>query len=113
MDLDKLQKYWQDRQERLFLAGEKSSFEVAKKLKANYKKCYNEIEKQINILFGKYANKVNSYNFSKVLNGVATIMNSELVNGNFKEWHTDLIMKAVPTLDEFLYHVIVDTTTAN
>ena len=65
------------------------------------------------VLFGKYANKVNSYNFSKVLNGVATIMNSELVNGNFKEWHTDLIMKAVPTLDEFLYHVIVDTTTAN
>lgn len=65
------------------------------------------------VVFGRYSNKVNSYNFSKVLNGIATIMNSEIANGNFKEWHTDLIMKAVPTLDEFLYHVIVDTTTAN
>ncbi|MGM9970081.1 MAG: hypothetical protein ACI35S_06775 [Anaeroplasma sp.] len=64
-------------------------------------------------VFGRYSNKVNTYNFTKVLNGIATIMNSEIANGNFKEWHTDLIMKAIPTLDEFLYHVVVDTTTAN
>jgi hypothetical protein len=64
-------------------------------------------------IFGKYANKVNSYNFSKTLNGLLTIMNSVVVNGNFKEWHTDGLMAAIPTLDEFLYHVIIDITTAD
>ena len=63
--------------------------------------------------FKKYGNSVNSYNFTPAINGLGVFMNSEVVNGNFKEWHTDLFMKAVPTLDEFLYHVIVDTRTAN
>lgn len=63
-------------------------------------------------IFSKYANKVNSYNFSKTLNGLLTIMNSVVVNGNFKEWHTDGMMAAIPTLDEFLYHVIIDINTA-
>jgi hypothetical protein len=60
-----------------------------------------------------YGNNVNSYNFTPVLNGLGVIMNSVCVNGLVKEWHTDLFVKAIPTLDEFLYHVIVDTTTAN
>lgn len=64
-------------------------------------------------MYGKYGNSVNSYNFTKTLGGLATIMNSVTVNGNFKEWHTDLFVKAVPTLDQFLYHVIIDTTTAD
>ena len=64
-------------------------------------------------IFSKYANKVNSYNFSKTLNGLLTIMNSVVVNGNFKEWHTDGLMAAIPTLDEFLYHVIIDVTRAD
>ena len=40
-------------------------------------------------------------------------MNSVVNNGNLKEWHTDLMMSAIPTLDEFLYHAIIDTTTAD
>lgn len=64
-------------------------------------------------IFKKYGNNVNSYNFTPALGGVATIMNSTIVNGNFKEWHTDLWMSAIPSLDEFLYHVIIDTTTAD
>lgn len=63
-------------------------------------------------LFNKYGNGVNSYSFSNALNGLATVANSVIVNGNFKEWHTHLIMAAVPSLDEFLYHYIIDTTTA-
>lgn len=63
--------------------------------------------------FAKYGNSVNIYNFTKTLGGLATIMNSVTVNGNFKEWHTDLFVKAVPTLDQFLYHVIIDTTQAD
>lgn len=61
----------------------------------------------------KYGNNVNTYNFTPALNGLGVIMNSVVVTGNLKEWHTDLFVKAIPTLDEFLYHVIVDTTTAN
>ena len=64
-------------------------------------------------LFTKYGNNVNSYSFASALNGLAQIANSVIVNGNFKEWHTHVIMAAVPSLDEFLYHYIIDTTTAN
>ena len=64
-------------------------------------------------LFTKYGNNVNSYSFARALNGLAQIANSVIVNGNFKEWHTHVIMAAVPSLDEFLYHYIIDTTTAD
>lgn len=64
-------------------------------------------------LFNKYGNSVNSYSFASALNGLAQIANSVIVNGNFKEWHTHVIMAAVPSLDEFLYHYIIDTTTIN
>lgn len=64
-------------------------------------------------MFTKFGNKANSYNFSKTMNGLLTIMNSTIINGNFQEWHTDGMMSAIPTLDEFLYHVIIDTNTAD
>lgn len=64
-------------------------------------------------VFKKFGNNINTYNFTPAINGLGVFMNSVIVNGNFKEWHTDLFMKAVPTLDEFLYHVIVDTTKAD
>lgn len=64
-------------------------------------------------LFTKYGNAINTYSFTPALNGLATVRNSVIVNGNFKEWHTDLVMAAVPSLDEFLYHFIIDTTEAN
>lgn len=70
----------------------------------------NVLDKEI---FEKYGNTVNSFNFTPVLGGLGTLLNSVCVNGNFKEWHTDLFVKAIPSLDEFLYHVVVDTTTAN
>jgi hypothetical protein len=53
-------------------------------------------------IFKRFANKVNSYNFASAVGGIATIMNSVVVNGNFQEWHTDLWMSAIPSLDEFL-----------
>lgn len=65
------------------------------------------------VIYKRYANNVNSYNFTPALNGLGVVMNSVIANGNFKEWHTDLFVKAIPTLDEFLYHVIVDVTTAD
>ena len=65
------------------------------------------------VIYKRYANSVNTYNFTPALKGLGVIMNSVVVNGNFKEWHTDLFVKAIPTLDEFLYHIIVDTTTSD
>ena len=47
------------------------------------------------------------------MGGLVTICNSVVPNGNLKEWHTDLVLAATPSLDEFLYHFIIDTTKAN
>ena len=63
-------------------------------------------------MYEKYGSSVISRTFAKTNNGLCTLMNTTLNNGNMKEWHTDLMMSAIPSLDEFLYHVIVDTTAA-
>lgn len=65
------------------------------------------------VIFEKYGNNVNIHNFTPALGGLGVFCNSVTVNGDFKEWKTDLFVKAIPTLDEFLYHVIVDTTQAD
>lgn len=49
--------------------------------------------------------------FTKV-GSVFTLINTTLNNGDFREWHTDMIMDAVPALDDVPYHLIVDTKTA-
>lgn len=63
-------------------------------------------------MYEKYGAKAIDRVFAKTGNGLFTVMNTTLDNGNLKEWHTDVMMACVPSLDEFLYHVIVDTTTA-
>lgn len=63
-------------------------------------------------MYEKYGSSVIARTFAKTNNGLCTLMNTTMNNGNMKEWHTDLMMAAIPSLDEFLYHVIVDTTTA-
>lgn len=65
-------------------------------------------------MYEKYGAKAITRVFAKAgRGGLFTIMNTTLDNGNLREWHTDLMMAAIPSLDEFLYHVIVDTKTAN
>lgn len=64
-------------------------------------------------VYRKYGSDLVSRNFTPAINGLATVMNSVVNNGNLKEWHTDLMMSAIPTLDEFLYHAIIDTTAAD
>lgn len=64
-------------------------------------------------MYEKYGASTIARAFAKTGNGLFTIMNTTLDNGNMKEWHTDLMMSAVPSLDEFPYHYIVDTATAN
>jgi hypothetical protein len=61
-------------------------------------------------IYKKYGNKLIDRTFSSALNGLALVMNSVIANGNLKEWHSDLMMSAIPVLDKFLYHYIIDTT---
>ena len=51
--------------------------------------------------------------FARGDGGLWTVMNTTLNNGNLKEWHTDLFSSAVPTLDEWLYHFVIDISTAD
>ena len=62
-------------------------------------------------LFKKYGAKAVDKVFAQ--RDIFTIVNTTLDNGNYKEWHTDLMVAAVPVLEEWPYHLIVDTTTAD
>ena len=64
-------------------------------------------------MYEKYGSNLITRTFGKTNNGLFTLMNTAIQNGNMKEWHTEGMMSAIPTLDEFLYHIIVDTTTAD
>ncbi len=64
-------------------------------------------------IYTSFANNAVTFNFTKAMGGLVTICNSIVPNGNLKEWHTDFWMSAIPSLDEFLYHVIIDTTAAD
>lgn len=64
-------------------------------------------------LYERFGSSVISKTFAKTNSGLYTLVNTTLNNGSFREWHTDMFMDAVPALDEFLRHVIVDTATAD
>jgi hypothetical protein len=64
-------------------------------------------------MFTKYGASVIDKTFATINDGLCTLINTTLNNGTYKEWHTDLLMKAVPALIDFPYHVIVNTTTAS
>lgn len=64
-------------------------------------------------LYEKYGSSIISKVFAKTNSGLYTLVNTTLNNGDLREWHTDMFMDAVPALDEFLRHVIVDTATAD
>ena len=64
-------------------------------------------------MFEKYGNNSITKSFAQMEGGIYTLVNTTVPNGMYKEWHTDLIMSAVPSLNEFPYHIIVDTTSAN
>lgn len=59
----------------------------------------------------KYGSSVISTVWSQY--DILSIVNTTCNNGRFKEWHTDLFVSAVPTLDEYFEHVIVDIATAD
>lgn len=64
-------------------------------------------------IYRNYANNNVKFNFANTLDGLALVMNSVIPNGNLQEWHTETMFSCIPSLDEFLYHFIIDTSTAN
>lgn len=52
-------------------------------------------------------------NYTPALYGLGYIENSIWPNGRMKEYRTRLIYSATPTLDEFLYHIIMNTASAS
>ena len=64
-------------------------------------------------MYQKYGSKLISRVFAKTMDGLFTLENITLDNGNMLEWQTHGLMAAIPSLDEFIWHIIVDTTTAD
>lgn len=65
------------------------------------------IEREV---YTKYGNSTINKVFASALQGLGLIINTTLNNGELKEWQSEFIMNAIPSLDEFLYHFIIDTT---
>ena len=64
-------------------------------------------------MYEKYGSNLISRVFAKTRDGLCTVENITINNGSMREWQTHLLMSATPSLDEFIWHVIVDTTTAD
>ena len=58
----------------------------------------------------KYGSSVINEVYSSL--DIYTIVNTTLNNGRFKEWHTDLLVSAIPVLDEVNDHIIVNIAEA-
>ena len=63
-------------------------------------------------MYQKYGNNIISKVFAQVNNGLYNIINTTIPNGELLEWHSVLTTSAVPALNEFPFHVLVDTKTA-
>lgn len=65
------------------------------------------------LMHERYGASTISAQFASINNGMATLVNTTTNNGRYKEWHTDVMMSAIPTLTDFPDHLIVDTATAD
>jgi hypothetical protein len=65
------------------------------------------------VLSEKYGNSTITKVFGSTLDGIATVINTTGVNGNYKYWATDVVGCAAPMLESYLYHVFIDTATAD
>ena len=61
-----------------------------------------------NVLPSLGARSINR-NINNVLDNLGIIITSEFDNGELREYRSQFIMNAVPVLDEFLYHYIINT----
>lgn len=51
-------------------------------------------------------------NWASVVDGLVTVGNYAMDNGQFREWQTKVMMSACPVLNDFMNHCIIDTSQA-
>lgn len=51
--------------------------------------------------------------FAKANDGLCTVINTVSDVSELREWRTEVVMSATPALNEFMQHIVVDTTVAN
>lgn len=61
----------------------------------------------------EFLNPAVTASFTPTADGLMTVVNYILPNGMLKEWQTKVVMAACPVITDFMYRVIVDTTTAS
>ena len=61
-------------------------------------------------MFEKYGNKLINKVFASTNNGLGLLCNSTIANGDYQEWHTDLMFAAVPAMLDSPYRWIIDIT---
>lgn len=61
-------------------------------------------------MFKKYGNSIVQKVFARTNNGLGLLCNSTIANGDYQEWHTDLMFAAVPAMLDFPYRWIIDIT---
>lgn len=61
----------------------------------------------------RYGSDFISAVFASTNDGLGLLMNSTIQNGRYKEWHTDLMLAAIPVLIDFPNHEIMDVTKAD
>lgn len=60
----------------------------------------------------KYGAKNIDVSWATIADGLVTVGNYAMDNGQFREWQTKVMMSACPVLLDFMNHVIIDTSTA-
>lgn len=65
------------------------------------------------ILFKNHGNEAVKKTWAQTNNGLGLLVNTTRGNGDYKEWHTEILLASTPALVNFPHHVIVDTTTAD
>ena len=61
-------------------------------------------------MFEKWGNKLVDKVFATTNDGLGLLANTTIANGDYLEWHTDLMFAAVPAMLDFPYRWIIDIT---
>lgn len=61
-------------------------------------------------MFEKWGNKLVDKVFASTNDGIGLLCNTTVANGDYMEWHTDLMFACVPAMLDFPYRWIIDIT---
>ena len=64
-------------------------------------------------VYSRFANNACQFAFSRTADGLMLVMNSVLPNGSLKEFQTQIMMSAVPVINDFPWRIIIKTSEAD